>query len=333
MRFNSFIGVDISKLYFDVVLLNNHGGFHSSKRFKNNQHGFNAFTQWLQLNRVCIKSSIACMEHTGVYCLPLCGHFEELGLSYSLQSGLQIKRSMGIQRGKNDKADARIIAKYVYLNRQDITPHKLPSRVLMKLKNLLTYRERLIRTKVSLQTAAKELKSFTDKQLHHLIVSDTEAHLVNIKKSIVLIDKKIKTLISEDEKLNDLFILITSVKGVGLQIAAHMLVSTHGFTRFKTWRKFSCYCGLAPFEYQSGSSVKRRTKVSHLGNKKIKAIIGNGIASAIQNDPEIANYYHRKVEEGKHKMIVLNAIKNKLISRVYAVVNRGTPFVPLYQHS
>ena len=64
----------------------------------------------------------------------------------------------------------------------------------------------------------------------------------------------------------------------------------------------------------------------------MKAIIGNGIASAIQNDPEIAKYYHRKLEEGKHKMVVLNAVKNKLISRVFAVIKRGTPFVPLFQH-
>ena len=65
----------------------------------------------------------------------------------------------------------------------------------------------------------------------------------------------------------------------------------------------------------------------------MKAIIGNGIASAIQHDPELASYYQRKLKEGKHKMVVLNAIKNKLIGRVFAVVKRGTPFVPLFQHA
>ena len=139
-------------------------------------------------------------------------------------------------------------------------------------------------------------------------------------------------MISEDEELSRLFELATSVKGIGLQIATHMLIVTHGFTKFKNWRKFSCYCGLAPFEYSSGSSIRGRTKVSHLGNKKVKAMIGNGVASAIQNDPEIAIYYKRKLDEGKHKMVVLNAIKNKLISRVFSVVKRGTPFVPLFQH-
>lgn len=333
MRFNSFIGVDISKQYFDVTLLDAQGDFKSAKRFDNAEEGFNSFFRWLSAYQVAIQSAIVCLEHTGVYCLRLCSSFEKKGLKYSLQSGLQIKRSMGIQRGKNDKADARVIAKYAYLNRQEIVVHKLPSKSLMELKHLLAYRERLVKTKVSLQTSAKELKSFSDRELHQLVTSDTESHLIQIKKSIALIDKKIKTLISRDEKLDELFTLITSVKGVGLQIAANILVATHGFTRFETWRKFSCYCGLAPFEYQSGSSIRKKTKVSHLGNKKIKAVIGNGIASAIQNDPEIAKYYHRKLDEGKHKMVVLNAVKNKLISRIFAVVKRGTPFVPLYQYS
>lgn len=332
MEFTSFVGIDISKLTIDVALLDVDGKHQGVKKFTNSKDGFEYMSAWLESQSV-LKECLFCLEHTGIYSLPVCVFFEEVKLAYSLQPGLQIKRSMGIQRGKNDKADAQVIGKYAYLNRKDIQLYKLPSKIILKLKQLVSYRERLVKTKVALKTASKELKAFSDKDLHELIVTDSSKHIEQINRSIAAIDKTLRELIAEDKELDRLFELASSVKGVGLQIATNMLVITHGFTRFKNWRKFSCYCGLAPFEYSSGTSIKRKTKVSHLGNKKIKAMIGNGIASAIQNDPEIAAYYTRKIAEGKHKMVVMNAIKNKLISRVFAVIKRGTPFVPLYQHA
>lgn len=332
MEFTSFVGIDISKKDYDVALLDANGIVIETKKFSNNSSGFKPMLSWLKRS-TSTENLLLCLEHTGIYCLAICVFFEESGLNYSLQSGLQIKRSMGIQRGKNDKADACVIGKYAYLNRNEIDCYQLPSRVILKLKQLVSYRERLVKSKVALKTAAKELKAFTDKELYGFVFSDSQKHIERISKSIIDVDMVLKQIIAEDSELNRLFELITSVKGVGLQIATNMIVVTHGFTRFKNWRKFSCYCGLAPFEYRSGSSIRGKTKVSHLGNKKMKAIIGNGIASAIQHDPEIASYYQRKLKEGKHKMVVMNAIKNKLIGRVFAVVKRGTPFVPLFQHA
>ena len=331
MKFTSFVGIDISKKDFDVAILNNQGITFKTQKFPNSVSGFERLSRLIsKTNRV--EESLICLEHTGVYCLPICIYLEESGMKYTLQPGLQIKRSMGIQRGKNDKADAQMIGKYAYLNRNEIKCYTLPSATLMKLKQLISYRERLVKSKVAIKTASKELQLLNDKTLHGLVISDSDSHVESLNKSIAQIDKELKRLVQEDPELKKLFDLATSVKGVGLQIAVNMLVVTHGFTRFKSWRKFSCYCGLAPFEYKSGSSIRGKTKVSHLGNKRMKAIIGNGIASAIQNDPEIAKYYQRKLKEGKHKMVVLNAVKNKLISRVFAVIKRGTPFVPLYQH-
>jgi len=331
MKFTSFIGIDISKLDYDVAHLDAKGTVIGTKKFSNCISGFKSMVNWIKRSTPT-EQLLFCLEHTGVYCLGICVFFEEHGLNYSLQSGLQIKRSMGIQRGKNDKADACVIGKYAYLNRNEIDCYQLPSKVILKLKQLVSYRERLVKSNVALKTAAKELKAFTDKDLHGYIVSDSQKHINHISRSIIEIDHKLRQIIAEDPDLNKMFNLIISVKGVGLQIAINMIVVTHGFTRFKNWRKFSCYCGLAPFEYKSGSSIRGKTKVSHLGNKKIKAIIGNGIASAIQHDPEIASYYKRKLKEGKHKMVVMNAIKNKLVSRIFAVVKRETPYVPLFQH-
>jgi len=86
-------------------------------------------------------------------------------------------------------------------------------------------------------------------------------------------------------------------------------------------RKLACYCGVAPFEYSSGTSIKGKTRVHHMANKKLKCNLHMASLTAIKLDEEIKTYYERKVAEGKSKLSVLNAVKNKLLARVVACVN------------
>ena len=328
-----FVGIDVSKKTLDVAVLDHKARLIDFREFTNNTKGFKKITTWLSGFGYQRSQWLVCLEHTGVYALSVCSFLEDKNLQYSLQPGLQIKRSMGIKRGKNDRIDAKILAKYAYLYRNEIQLYQMPSKMLMEIKNILSYRERLVKSKVALQVAAKELKAHTDQSVHKTVVENSDKHIHLFQASIRQLDNQLEQLITQDQVLLKTYNLVTSVKGVGLQIAAHMLVYTHGFTKFDNWRKFSCYCGLAPFEYRSGTSIRGKTKVSYLGNRRLKALIGNGVSSAIQHDQELANYYQRKIKEGKHKMLVLNAIKNKLISRVFAVVKRETPFVELYKHA
>lgn len=88
-------------------------------------------------------------------------------------------------------------------------------------------------------------------------------------------------------------------------------------------RKFACYSGIAPFEYRSGISIRGRTRVNPMANKKMKRYLHKASLTGIKLDEELKKYYERKVAEGKNKMSVLNAVRNKLLARVFAVVNRG----------
>ena len=201
MEFTSFVGIDVSKLTIDVALLDADGQPQGINKFANNTAGFNQMITWLK-SQSKLNESLFCLEHTGIYSLPVCAFLEEAKLAYSLQPGLQIKRSMGIQRGKNDQADAHIIGRYAYLNRKDIPLYKLPSRIILKLKQLISYRERLVKSKVALQTAAKELKAFSTSDIHQLVVDDSTKHITQINQSITTIDKKLRQLIAADSELN-----------------------------------------------------------------------------------------------------------------------------------
>ena len=115
--------------------------------------------------------------------------------------------------------------------------------------------------------------------------------------------------------------LITSVVGIGFVTSVNLMIYTNGFTMIRDARKLACYCGVAPFEYSSGSSIRGRTRGSFMANKKLKCNLHMASLSAVKLDSALKAYYERKVAEGKSKMSVLNAVNNKLLARVVAVVN------------
>ena len=148
-----------------------------------------------------------------------------------------------------------------------------------------------------------------------------------MKLSLKKIELKVKEIINANEDLKQKFNLAKSVPGIGDQSALYILIVTKGFTAFSDSRKLACYSGVAPFEYSSGSSVRGRTKVNHMADKKMKSLLQMCALTAIKYDPQLKTYYLKKKEEGKNSMLVLNNIKNKIIQRVFCVVIRKTPFV------
>ena len=205
----------------------------------------------------------------------------------------------------------------------------MPNDKLLKVKSLLSLRNRLVKAKKGLEVASKELTSFST--FSTSVNRTTRKVCKELNKQIKQTEQEIQAIIEKDESLNRLFKLVCSVKGIGIVIGASLLVYTNAFTAFDNARQFACYIGIAPFGHSSGSSIKRPDRVSHLANKKLKTLISNGAMSALQWDQEIKAYYHRKIGENKNKFLVQNNVKNKLIQRVFAVVKRGTPYVELNQ--
>ena len=134
-------------------------------------------------------------------------------------------------------------------------------------------------------------------------------------------------IIAMEEKLNSQYKLVTSIPGIGMQTAIYLLIATKGFEAFENWRQLACYAGVAPFPYQSGTSIRGRNKVHPLADKKLKSLLNMCAICAVRHDRELKAYYERKVKEGKSKMLVINNVRAKLLARVFAVINRGTPFV------
>jgi len=157
---------------------------------------------------------------------------------------------------------------------------------------------------------------------------DVQEKMINtLNKQINKIEKEMKDIIKTDSKLKEMFDLVISVKGIGPQTTLFLIAYTAGFTKFKDSRKFASYCGIAPFSNSSGTSIRGRTKVSNLANKKIKSLLDLCAKTAIQHSPEMKNFYEKRINNGKNKMSTINIIRNKLLARAFAVVKRGVPYV------
>lgn len=330
MKIKEIIGIDLSKLTVDVFIYSTK----DKATFKNTPKELNQFIKWVfSTSKHTKKETFFVFEHTGIYAEHLTNVLSKRQLCYSIISGLEIKKSLGITRGKDDSIDAYRIALYGYRLREELKADQPVDLTIKKMKTLSTLRKRMVRERAGYMASLKEQKQILNSKDYNFVFSTQRRIIETLSKEIEAIELEIKTLINQDTALKRLYNLILSVKGVGTITAVSLIIHTHRFKKFKTWRKFASYCGIAPFPYKSGSSVRGRTKVSNLANKEIKTLLNMCALSAIKHDPEMKLYYQRRIEIGKHKMSTINIVRNKLVARIFAVVNRGTEYVDVLKYA
>lgn len=320
------VGIDVSKEKFDAHL-------HVKQlfaTFSNDKKGFKELVKWVKLAvGKDLQSIIFCFEITGIYSIPLGSFLSEKNFRFAMVPALQIKKSMGMVRGKSDTVDAKRIAEYAYLRRDSIKPTELPSATIQELKALLSQRERLVTQRAGFLCSLKELKIIFKRGTHPELFKHQEKLRAVLTEAIKDIEQAIQKLIQSDAELHRVYKLIISVKGIGLIVAANLLAVTNCFTAFENSRQLACYCGVAPFEKQSGSSLNKRPRVSNYANKRMKVLLNLAASSAILRDKELKQYYQRRVEQGKSRMSTLNIVRNKLLHRIFAVVKRDSPYVEM----
>ena len=328
-KYENFIGIDVSKETIDVSIFVGEQKKLQYKQFSNDDAGFGSMDKWFKKQEgFNYPLTLACMEHTGIYTRLVQKHLLSKGANVWLESSLQIKRSLGLNRGKTDKIDSKRIAEYAcrFSDKADLSG--CYSKNMQKLKDLLSSRERLIKALKSIVVTIKELKKIDKEQGMEIEMLNLSA-IRGLKQSIKEVEKTIEEVIKADPQLKEMFNLATSIPGVGKILTIKLLVYTHAFTKFESARQLACYCGVAPFEHRSGTSIHGRTGVSKFANNDLKCTLHLAALSSIQHNPELKKYYERKVEEGKSKMSTINAVRNKLLSRIVAVINRRTPYVNL----
>lgn len=328
MDYDHYLGIDMSKEWFDAsILWTKSPRVTKHCQFENNEKGFKKLLNWLSQNGVeKLTKLFVCMEHTGVYTIPLCEFLTSSQIVYTLVPGSEISNSLGIVRSKSDKLDAKRIARYAYKNRDEIRIHSLPNESIRTLKVLLSYRERVVKSLHGFKVSSKELKAFETSTVASCI--DRSAEIIEgFKKEINQIERDIDQFLETHAQLKRHYDLLLTVPGVGRQNALYFIVLTQNFVRFTCAKQFASYAGIAPFKQSSGKSRSSRSKVSHKANKKMKTLLTSAVVCSRNSCPEYRLYFERQIKRGKDKNSIKNALRNKINTRVFAVIKRGTPYV------
>lgn len=330
MKFEEVIGIDVSKFTLDACI-------HSLQiliRVPNTKQGYRKLLSQTTKSIGCpMERVLFCFEHTGMYSYVLSRFLSEKQISYVIVPGLEIKRSLGIQRGKSDQIDAKKIARYAYRCRDEVKLYHIPEKSINQIRQLLSLRERLVKQRAGFEATLKDQRDFLDRSENKLLFSIPEKLIKELNNQIEILERSLDVMLEENPDIMNNYRLITSIPGIGKQTALHLIVVTNNFLLFDDYRKLASYAGVAPFPYSSGTSIQGRTKVSSMANKKLKSLLSACAVIAIKIDPEIKMYYNRRTEEGINKMNSINAVRNKLLARVLAVVKRGTPYVKLCNYA
>jgi len=328
-----FIGIDVSKSVLDLAVLAE-GRILLEERIDNNAKSVRKFLRELQSNTgLAINEIVACMEHTGIYNAHALEVLWKKGIRICMESAVRIKHSQGMQRGKTDKIDALRIAQYAFKNRQDLLFWKPQRLTLQKIQTLLSLRERFIKTKVQLDVPVKESVGFVDESVIRNLSGHNGRVIRQINKEIKAVDCQLQQLINQDSSISVQVDQATSVPGIGPITALNMIITTGEFKKITQPKKYACYAGVAPFEHRSGSSIRGKSRVSKMANMSMKRLLHMSAMAAIRYNPELKAFYARKTAEGKNKMSVINAVRNKLISRVFACINAGRIYQKNYSNA
>lgn len=325
---NVILGVDVSKKTLDICCAERR----LSTLIDNHSEGFSKLKKWCKDYEIDLKETFVVLEYTGGYEYRFIQFCESQGIAYCRVPGLEIKQSLGMARGKSDKADAYRIGRYGEEKIKRLRPSNPLDTNIVELKKLLSFRKRLVREGAGYQSTIKERKHMYEVSEKDTIIRMAREKIKADQHYVKQLEKRIMELIKSDEAMWLNYRIITSIKGIGPVNGWMTLAYTENFTSFPDGRHYAVFVGVVPFEHTSGTSIKGRRRVSHIAHKELKQELNMAARTAIAHDPEISAYAERKLKN-KEYGLVLNNVKFKLILRMFALVKRGEMYVENYKRT
>jgi len=324
-KWDFILGIDVSKLTLDVHCreLNIH------EKICNGTKGFKQLQKWCKSNAIDLKHSLIAMEYTGGYEYKLMQFCDAQGIEYCRIPGLAIKNSLGIVRGKNDQVDAKRIAQYATEKKETLTSQGPINHTIVRLRQLLSFRKRLVRESAGYKTSLQERKEMYEVKNNDVLVRMMQKKIKENQSLINKLETEMRNLIQSDQCILTNYYLLLSIKGIGLVNALMTIAYTENFTCFKNARSYAVYVGVVPFDHSSGTSIQGRKRVSQLANKELKQELNQAARTAIEWNNDLKHYAENKLKTKPYK-VVLNNVKFKLILRMFSVVKRGAFYVDNY---
>ncbi len=332
-QFKNFIGIDNSKETLDLALITEHDELIELKLPNEQNEIVKSLSQLFSDYSIEPCETLICAEHTGHFGNKLINSVLQSSLNLWLESAYDIIHSQGLKRGKNDKVDALRIMEYAKRFYDKAIIYTPQSKSLEILQRLDSERNQIVKDISKYKKQLTQEKGFFDP----IYFKQKEKRLMKLikynEKIMVEVEQKVDEIINNDLEIKTNLENILTIDGIGKRTALATIIATGNFTKFTNPRKFVCHAGCAPFKYESGSSISSKNRVSHRANKNLKRLYHMGAVSILRTKGELRQYFDRKVDAGKSKMSVINAIRAKLIHRVFAVVKQNRKYDKTYIHS
>lgn len=313
IKHKNVFGVDISKDFFDVVSAD---GVHD--QFLNNDAGFAAFIATLP------KRSLVVMESTGYYHHRLAEFLVARKIKTSVMNPLPIKRfrQMKFSKIKTDKVDAQMICEYAKQN--EVPLYKAKNKINLQCRQLFALAD-LYQKQLSALKA--KLKGETDMGAPSpWVIRSMKRHMHALSTEIFAIDKELTTLIGK--RYPGQMQLLEGIPGIGPKTSSYLILITEGFTKFETAKQLCSFTGVTPTVRESGSSIRGKSRITKMGNPKIRSLLFLCSFSASKYNTACRALFERIVDKGKSKKLALIAICNKLLRQAFAVATTGKAYDP-----
>jgi transposase len=320
MQNQTIVGIDVSSATLDICVSS--ASVQKSVVINNTVKTISKFFQAYKQEVLLIG-----MENTGRYNWALYEVLKDLSQHrVFVISPLHLKKSLGLVRGKNDKIDAVRIAAFILKNYADLSQWRPTPPPVQKLKVLLTERNSRIKAKSKLLKQQKDYAKMKHLGMDKTLNDLNRQQVILLNKQLKLIENSMEELIKADEIMYHQAKLIRSVPGVGKVLCWTMIAKTENFTTITEPRQMACYSGVVPFSNSSGTSIRGKERVSHYADKAVKTILHMAAMRTVRLKNDMQDFYLRKVAQGKNKMCVLNAVRNKIIHRIFAVIKNQIPY-------
>lgn len=313
----NYVGIDISKLTFDVAI-NYEETKYKHYKFSNDLEGFKEFEKLISTeHHVCV------MEASGPYYLKLATYLYNKSIAVCVVNPLVIKRfcQMRMTRTKTDKKDAMMISSYGETENPSFWEPE-PDYVL-ELKQMLAYLEQLEKSKTGL---VRQTEAFDENTLESKALQKSIKYMIKkLNKEIAFIEKEMEVIIKENH--SDMYHQIKSIPGLGKKATLLLIVISGGFTKFENSKQLASYVGIAPRIFESGTSVRGKSRICKMGMSKIRAVLYVCSWSAKRYNKACRELYDRLVEKGKPKKLALVAVINKLLKQAFAIATKQELYV------
>ncbi len=318
---STVLGIDISKKDFHVVLLKlDCGKKPKPKKFTNDLEGFESLAQWLKCQGVVELH--ACLEATSIYGEALAEFLYQAGYQVSIVNPARIKgfAKSELLRTKTDAVDAGLIARFCVAMKPSFWKPTAPEvkELQALLRRLESFIEIAQQEQNRLETESESVALITRKHLEYLAQQQAE------------IKQLIRDHFDQHPHLKKQRELLTSIPGIGEQTAAVLLAEIGRITDYKNARQLVAYVGLNPCERSSGTSVHGKTRLSCIGNTRLRKALYMPAVVAMSHNPLLKAMSERLLERGKVKMQVVGALMRKLLHLAFGILKSQTPFDPNY---